>query len=262
MHGQYDWMNDPALYSQTYEWDNQCDADSWRKTHNYEHHAYTNIIGMDRDYGYGILRLSDDTPWKLRHVFNVVTFGLLSTFFQIGVGLHELEIENIANGKVAVKEKVPFLKRFLKKVKGQMIKDYIFFPLLAGPMAIKVVVANLLANFIRNLWSASVIFCGHFTKDTQTFHDVDYEKETRGEWYYRQALGCGDRRGDHAGDARQRGLIDRGCRIEPHRGQPGRSPDQRRAGQQAFHVGEARILIGAPRIADCGLAGQQPRKLE
>ena len=189
MHGQYDWMNDPALYSQTYEWDNQCDADSWRKTHNYEHHAYTNIIGMDRDYGYGILRLSDDTAWKLRHVFNVVTFGLLSTFFQTGVGLHELEIENIANGKVAVKEKVPFLKRFLKKVKGQMIKDYIFFPLLAGPMAIKVLVANLLANFIRNLWSASVIFCGHFTKDTQIFHDVDYEKETRGEWYCRQALG-------------------------------------------------------------------------
>ena len=29
MHGQYDWMNDPALNSQTYEWDIVCDGDHW-----------------------------------------------------------------------------------------------------------------------------------------------------------------------------------------------------------------------------------------
>jgi len=189
MHGQYDWMNDPSLYSQTYEWDNHCDSESWRKTHNYEHHTYTNIIGMDRDYGYGILRLSDDTPWKVRHLFNLATFGLLSAFFQTGVGLHELEIENVASRKVSLKEKVPFLKRFSKKVRRQVFKDYIFFPLLAGPMALKVIAGNMVANFARNIWASSVIFCGHFTENAQTFHNVDYATETRGEWYYRQVLG-------------------------------------------------------------------------
>ena len=34
MHGQYDWMNEPELNSQSYDWDNACDAESWRKTHN------------------------------------------------------------------------------------------------------------------------------------------------------------------------------------------------------------------------------------
>ena len=56
MHGQYDWMNDPELQSQNYEWDTVCDGDSWRKTHNYEHHTYTNILGKDRDYGYAVLQ--------------------------------------------------------------------------------------------------------------------------------------------------------------------------------------------------------------
>src|SRR3990167_4950898 len=32
MHGQYNWMNEPELNSQRYEWDTTCDGDSWRKT--------------------------------------------------------------------------------------------------------------------------------------------------------------------------------------------------------------------------------------
>ena len=192
MHGQYDWMNDPKLYSQTYEWDNNCDSDSWRRTHNYEHHTYTNIIGQDRDYGYGILRLSDDIPWKPRHLFNLITYGILSMFFQSGVGIHELEIEKVASGEVSLKEKKPMLKAFFKKAGKQTLKDYIIFPLLAGPMALKVIAGNALANLVRNLWTSTVIFCGHFTEDSHTFHDVDYENETRGEWYYRQILGSGN----------------------------------------------------------------------
>ena len=68
MHGQYDWMNDPTLHSQSYEWDTVCDADSWRRTHNYEHHTYTNIVGKDRDYGYALLRLSDEQAWRPRNL--------------------------------------------------------------------------------------------------------------------------------------------------------------------------------------------------
>src|SRR3546814_15211159 len=63
MHGQYDWTNDPKLNSQRYEWDNVCDAGMWRHFHNYEHHTYTNILGKDRDFGYTILRMSDEQKW-------------------------------------------------------------------------------------------------------------------------------------------------------------------------------------------------------
>ena len=48
LHGQYDWMNDPHLNSKTYDWDNVCESESWARTHNYEHHTYTNILGQLR----------------------------------------------------------------------------------------------------------------------------------------------------------------------------------------------------------------------
>lgn len=189
MHGQYDWMNDPTLESQSYEWDTVCDAKSWRKTHNFEHHTYTNILGKDRDYGYAVLRLTDDVPWKPYHLFQFVNYMVLSAFFEWGVGLHELEFEKIKQGEISLQEKIPFLKRFLRKSGRQLAKDYLLFPLLAGPMAPKVMLGNGIANLVRNLWTSTVIFCGHFTAGAETFSEEECENETRGMWYYRQLLG-------------------------------------------------------------------------
>ncbi|MCG8313215.1 MAG: acyl-CoA desaturase, partial [Pseudomonadales bacterium] len=189
LHGQYDWMNDPNINSQTYEWDNVCDAESWKRTHNYEHHTFTNIIGKDRDYGYAALRLSDDTPWHPLWRLNMLYFASLSLFFQWGVGLHEYEFEKVRSGEISMKDKVPFLKEFGKKSSRQLFKDYVFFPALAGPFFWKVAAGNLMANGIRNLWSSSIIYCGHFTEDAQTFTEEECENETKGHWYYRQMLG-------------------------------------------------------------------------
>ena len=61
MHGQYDWMRDPALNSKMFEWDTVCPSDQWRHSHNYMHHTFTNILGKDRDIGYGVLRM-DEAP--------------------------------------------------------------------------------------------------------------------------------------------------------------------------------------------------------
>ena len=63
MHGQYDWMGDPGLSSRMYEWDNVCPSDQWKYSHNYIHHTFTNILGKDRDIGYGILRRDEDQKW-------------------------------------------------------------------------------------------------------------------------------------------------------------------------------------------------------
>lgn len=64
MHGQYDWMNDPKFNGQTYEWDIVGTSDNWRQTHNFKHHTYTNIKGMDDDIGYGLLRLFQSSVGK------------------------------------------------------------------------------------------------------------------------------------------------------------------------------------------------------
>ena len=70
-----------------------------------------------------------------------------------------------------------------------MLKDYVAFPLLAGPFAPLVFAGNLTANLIRNVWSYMIIFCGHFPEDVQEFTIEETKDETRGMWYFRQILG-------------------------------------------------------------------------
>ena len=50
--------------------------------------------------------------------------------------------------------------------------------------------ANVVANLIRNVWSYSIIFCGHFPDQTFTFTQEQAKDETRGGWYVRQLTGA------------------------------------------------------------------------
>ncbi|MDT7740486.1 MAG: NADPH-dependent stearoyl-CoA 9-desaturase, partial [Mycobacterium sp.] len=71
----------------------------------------------------------------------------------------------------------------------QILKDYVAFPLLAGPFAPFVFTGNLSANLIRNVWSYMIIFCGHFPDGTHEFTVEETQGESRGMWYFRQVLG-------------------------------------------------------------------------
>ena len=55
--------------------------------------------------------------------------------------------------------------------------------------------ATLTANLVRNLWSFTIIFCGHFPEGTQEFTEEETEDETRGQWYFRQLLGSANLEG-------------------------------------------------------------------
>ena len=194
MHGQYDWMNDPNINGRKFEWDHAADADSWRRYHNHEHHTYTNIIGKDRDFGYGLLRLSDDTRWRRKNLWQIITYFNLSVMFEMGVAYHEVAGERIFMGKRRKTSSLPITRKelrnaFFSKAGRQFFKDYVFFPLLCFPMFLPVLAGNFLANILRNLWTSTVIFCGHFTEDVHTFKMEDCKNETQGEWYYRQILG-------------------------------------------------------------------------
>jgi fatty acid desaturase len=189
MHGQYDWMKDPALSSRGFEWDTACPGDQWRHSHNYMHHTHTNIVGKDRDIGYGILRMSEDEPWRPYYLGNPAYALLLATFFQYGVALHDMETERIASGEIKLSDKRDILDGIWKKVRRQTAKDYIAFPLLAGPFAPAVLTGNITANLARNVWSFMIIFCGHFPDGTQEFSEEETADETRGQWYFRQVLG-------------------------------------------------------------------------
>jgi NADPH-dependent stearoyl-CoA 9-desaturase len=189
MHGQYDWMRDPNIRGGDFEWDTACPADQWRHSHNYMHHTYTNIVDMDRDIGYGILRMSEDQPWKPYFLGNPLYAFLLMVLFQYGVALHELETERIRSGEIRIADKREVLQEIWRKTRKQMLKDYVAFPLLAGPFAPFVFAGNLSANLIRNVWSYMIIFCGHFPDGTQEFTVEETQDESRGMWYFRQILG-------------------------------------------------------------------------
>ena len=189
MHGQYDWMKDPRLNGKTFEWDSACPGEQWRHSHNYMHHTHTNIVGKDRDIGYGIPRMSEEEKWHPYYLGNPVYAALLAIFFQYGVALHDLETERIASGQTSLAEKRGMLGDIWRKVRRQTLKDYVLFPLLSGPSLPFVLAGNAAANLTRNLWAFTIIFCGHFPEGTHEFTEQETENETRGHWYYRQLLG-------------------------------------------------------------------------
>jgi fatty acid desaturase len=189
MHGQYDWMNDPRLSGEQFEWDTACPADQWRHSHNYMHHTHTNIVGKDRDIGYGILRMSEDQQWTPYYLGNPLWAALLATFFQYGVALHDLEVERLPGGEIDPAEKRELARGIWEKVRRQTLKDYVLFPALSGPLFAFPLAGNAVANLTRNLWAFTIIFCGHFPEGTQEFSEEETEDETRGQWYHRQVLG-------------------------------------------------------------------------
>jgi linoleoyl-CoA desaturase len=189
LHGQWDWMRDPKIHSTTWEWDHATPAEAWKKTHNYEHHTFTNIRGKDRDLGYTIMRITPEQEWKPSNLFQPLTNLGLSLIFEWGIALYDLEFDKVKDGTKTREEAMADLKTFWRKSRKQFAKDFVLFPLLSGPGFLHTALANLTANVVRNVWSHAVIFCGHFPDGTETFEEERLEGETKGQWYIRQMLG-------------------------------------------------------------------------
>lgn len=190
MHGQYDFANDPKLSSTTYEWDNVCPSEQWRHSHNYLHHTFTNVRGVDEDLGYRILRVEESQPWSWATVFQPAYAAALAMLFQWGVAAHDFDLRHyLLHPKERTEADKAKVRQFLGKAGRQVAKDYLLFPLLAGPYAVGVLAGNAVANLVRNVWAFAVIFCGHFPDGTETFPAETLEGESRGAFYLRQLRG-------------------------------------------------------------------------
>ena len=192
LHGQWDWMNDPEIHSSTWEWDMVGVSKHWRITHNVAHHKYTNILGMDDDVGYGVLRVTRDEPWRPRNLLNLPINTMLAAGFEWGIGLQHLEARQLLQPETRAATAVR-LKEFGTKAGRQLAKDYLIFPALTAlsPRArfAPTLRANILAGVIRNVWTNAVIFCGHFPDGAEKFSTTDMVGEGKGQWYLRQMLG-------------------------------------------------------------------------
>jgi len=189
MHGQWDWMRDPKIHSTTWEWDNASPADLWKHAHNELHHTYTNVLGKDHDLGYGLMRVDEEQPWSRAMLAQPLYNFLNMLVFEYGIAVYDLEIGKYLKGRKSKEEFSSGVTKVLRKVRRNALRDYVVHPLLSGPSAIPTLAANVTANVVRNIWTHSVIMCGHFPKGVETFTKQSIEGETRGEWYLRQMLG-------------------------------------------------------------------------
>ena len=203
MHGQYEWMNDPRFEGKAHEWDSACSKEDWRDFHNHMHHHYTNVDGIDRDFGYGMLRLSAEMKWEPRHLMQAPYAVIVALLFEWAIAIHNLEFERLRTDREATQARIQRLwPRARAKMGAQLRKDALWWPLLAAVLGLAlgglpgawlaggtVLIGNAVAGAMRNLWTFVVIFCGHFTDGVHLFPADAVPGEARGHWYLRQVLG-------------------------------------------------------------------------
>ena len=150
-HGQWDWMNDPEIHSNTWEWDMVGLTSQWRYTHNYQHHVFTNVVGVDADLGFGILRVTRDQKWRPLALLQPLFAVLLAMAFEWGIALYGVisvqQEETTDAGRAAQKSAM------LRKMARQAGKDYVLFPALSCRRWRRTLGANIVANGLRSGWA-------------------------------------------------------------------------------------------------------------
>ena len=200
LHGQWDWMRDPKIHSTTWDWDHASPPEQWKRSHNVLHHTYTNIIGKDNDLGYGIMCVDEDQPWEPRFLVQPLWNFVNACIFEYGIMTYDIEFgEHLREKRGITPELRDRIRQAARKVGKQVTKDYVLHPMLAGPQWRSTLAANATATLLRNLWSHSVIMCGHFPEGVETFEQNALDaSETKGEWYVRQMLGSANISGSKA----------------------------------------------------------------
>ena len=202
LHGQWDWMRDPKIHSTTWDWDHASPPEQWKRAHNETHHTFTNIIGQDNDLGYGIMRVDEDQAWEPRYLVQPLWNFINACIFEYGIAMYDLDLgEAMREKKGFTPELRANVKKTLQKIRKQVTKDYVVHPLLSLPTGsfLTTLAANATANLVRNVWSHSIIMCGHFPEGVETFEQRSLDvNETRGQWYLRQMLGSANISGSKA----------------------------------------------------------------
>ncbi len=197
LHGAYDRLPGAERWtSQTFSWDVPIDEESWIHGHNHKHHGNTNVAGRDPDIHFGPIRLTEQTPhtaahhrqaWWLLAVVPTFTFGMNLHF----TGVADALTDNGLPGKLDVlPDREPATvraawKRALRKYVPYYAKNFGLYPALAGPLWWKVLAGNLLAELMRDVYSAATIYCGHVGEDVASWPEGT-KPRSRGEWYAMQ----------------------------------------------------------------------------
>ena len=136
-----------------------------------------------------MVRVTERQVWSPFYAIQPLSFLLLMTFFEWFIAIHDVQLANVLSGKRSRAEAMPLVREVGRKAGRQVLKDYVLWPLLAGPFFLWILGANFVANVLRNVWTFVIIFCGHFPAGVHHFGKNAVARESRGHWYARQMLG-------------------------------------------------------------------------
>ena len=123
----------------------------------------------------------DYIAWPLLSGLSVAAVDLLANRRALGAGGDGGKLGR-ARGRLA---------RLRTSRRRRILEDAADLALTSGKQGYRsTLVANAVANVVRNLWAHSIIFCGHFPDQTYTFSEEEVEDESRGAWYVRQLVGA------------------------------------------------------------------------
>jgi len=198
LHEAYDRFDEiPQFHRRGYSWDTPIDERSWHVGHNLKHHQHTNVAGRDPDIHFGPVRLTEHTPHTPRHRLQLL-YSLLVLFpnFTWTMNWHFSGLNDVyfGNGRGDDLDFLPDRSwdsvvgahaAAFRKYVPYFLKNYVFFPALAGPMFWKVLLGNYLAETARDVYSAATIFCGHVGEDVARY-PAGTRARGKGGWYAMQ----------------------------------------------------------------------------
>lgn len=192
LHGAYDRVAGADAYrSATFRWDTPIDEASWRTGHNLRHHGFTNIAHRDPDLRFGRTRLTEHLPGDPGHERPGLSTVINWATFTAGMNLHFtgmldliLDRRDVLRDRTWPSARVALWRAF-RSYAPYYAKSYLIFPLLAGPLWWKVVLANSMAELLRNAYTAACIFCGHVGPGIVSYPEGT-KARGRPEWYVMQ----------------------------------------------------------------------------
>jgi fatty acid desaturase len=196
LHGAYDRLpGGEAFASKKFRWDTPIDEESWRLAHNVRHHGNTNVAGRDPDVDFGPVRLTTQTQHSVWHRFQLpFALAVVFPFFALTINTHvtgltealspeDRPLHFLADRSAASRRGA--WKKALRKYVPYYLYNFVLFPLLAGPFFWKVLLGNVLAEMMRDVYSAATIFCGHVGHDVKSY-PAGTRAHGRGQWYAMQ----------------------------------------------------------------------------
>ena len=195
LHGTYDRIpGAEAYHSKRFRWDFPIDEECWRDGHNHRHHAFTNVVGIDPDIYFGHVRFTDEIRHRWFHRGQLAyTLGLIFPNMAVGMNAHHAGLfdlgrpaeERFYNARRSWQRTRRALRGMLRKQVRYTAKEFVLYPALAGPFWWKVALGNLLAETIRNLYTAASIHPGHVAPEA-AIYPRGTKAGSRWRWYEMQ----------------------------------------------------------------------------